>query len=164
MTEVFHEAAKHRGTSIVEILTNCVIFNNKIHGLITSRETKQDNQIFLHAGEPMIFGKENNKGLVLRGRSLEVVTIGEEGITEKDILVHDPYERDPGLHIMLCEMKPPEFPAALGVIRSVKAETFESAVWNSIENEKESSPLKNVDTLIRTGNTWSIGENGANNN
>lgn len=164
MTEVFLEAAKHKGTSIVEILTNCVIFNNKIHGLITSRETKEDNQLFLHAGEPMIFGKDNNKGLVLRGRGLEVVTIGENGVTEKDILIHDPYELDPGLHTMLCEMKPPEFPAALGVIRSVKTETFETAVWNSIEHEKKVSPLKNVDDLIRTGNTWTIGENGTNNN
>lgn len=164
MTEVFLEAARHRGTSVVEILANCVIFNNKIHGLITSRETKVENQLYLHAGEPMIFGAENNKGLILRGTGLEVVTIGENGITEKDILVHDPNEPDPGIHTMLCEMKPPNFPAALGVIRSVKAETFEAAVWNSIEYEKGSSPLKKVDDLLRTGNTWTIGEKGTNNN
>jgi len=160
MTEVFLEAAKHRGTSIVEILANCVIFNNKIHGLITARETKEDSQIFLHAGEPMVYGKEQNKGLVLTSSGLEVVTIGENGVTLDDILVHDPYKVDPGVHIMLCEMKPPEFPAALGVIRSVKAETLESAVWNSIEYEKSTSPLKSVDDLLRTGNTWIIGENG----
>ena len=160
MTEVFLEAAKHRGTSIVEILANCVIFNNKIHGLITARETKEDSQIFLHAGEPMVFGKEQNKGLVLTSSGLEVVTIGENGATLDDILVHDPYKADPGVHIMLCEMKPPEFPAALGVIRSVKADTLESLVWNSIEHEKRTSPLKKVDDLLRTGNTWTIGENG----
>ncbi len=160
MTEVFLEAAKHRGTSIVEILANCVIFNNKIHGLITARETKEDSQIFLHADKPMIFGKEQNKGLVLTSSGLEVVTIGENGVTLDDILVHDPYKADPGVHIMLCEMKPPEFPAALGVIRSVKAETLESLVWNSIEHEKRTSPLKSVDDLLRTGNTWIIGENG----
>jgi len=160
MTEVFLEAAKHRGTSIVEILANCVIFNNKIHGLITARETKEDSQIFLHAGEPMVYGKEQNKGLVLTSSGLEVVTIDENGVTLDDILVHDPYKVDPGVHIMLCEMKPPEFPAALGVIRSVKTETLESAVWNSIEYEKSASPLKSVDELLRTGNTWIIGENG----
>ncbi len=71
---------------------------------------------------------------------------------------------DPGIHTMLCEMKPPHFPAALGVIRSVSAETFETAVWNSIEYEKSTSPLKNVDDLLRAGNTWTIGENGTNNN
>ncbi len=129
MTEVFMAAAKHRGTSIVEILANCVIFNNKIHGLVTSRETKEDNQLFLHAGQPMIFGKERNKGIILKGTGLKVVTIGEDGITEKDILIHDPYESDPGIHTMLCDMKVPDFPMALGVIRSVEAETFEAAVW-----------------------------------
>lgn len=156
MTEVFLEAAKYKGASIVEILANCVIFNNKIHGLITSRETKEDNQLFLHAGERMIYGKEKNKGLVLHGTGLEVVTIGENGITEEDVLIHDPFEVDPGIHIMLCEMRAPDYPTALGVIRSVKAETLEEAVWNSVEHEKKTSPLKSVDDLLRSGNTWEI--------
>jgi 2-oxoglutarate ferredoxin oxidoreductase subunit beta len=156
MTEVFREAAKHKGASIVEILANCVIFNNKIHGLITSRETKDDSQIYLKAGEKMIYGSDNNKGLVLRGTSLEPVVIGENGITEDDILVHDPYEPNPGIHMMLCEMRPPHFPAALGVIRSVAAETLEEAIWNSVEHEKKTSKLKCVDDLLVSGNTWTI--------
>jgi len=156
MTEVFLEAAKYKGASIIEILANCVIFNNKVHGLITSRETKEDNQLFLHAGKRMIFGKEKNKGLMLHGTGLKPVTIGENGITEEDILIHDPYEVDPGIHIMLCEMRAPDFPVALGVIRAVKTESFEEAVWNSIAHEKEVSPLKSVDDLLRSGNTWTI--------
>jgi len=158
MTEVFMEAARHHGTSIVEVLQNCVIFNNKIHSLITSRETKEDNQVYLKDGEPMIFGKEKNKGLMLGDKGLEVVTLGENGITEKDLLVHNPHEEDTGIHTMLCKMKPPEFPAALGVIRSVKSETLEDAIWNSIKHEKKTSTLKSVDDLIRTGNTWVIDE------
>ena len=154
MTKVFTEAAKHKGTSVVEILENCVIFNNKIHGLITSRETKDDNQLFLEAGKPMIFGKEKDKGIVLRDTHLEVVKIGENGISEEDLLVHDPYSVDSGIHVMLSSMMPPEFPAALGVIRSVKSETFEDAVWASIKYEKKNSKLKSVDDLLRTGNTW----------
>lgn len=156
MTEVFLEAAKHRGASIVEILANCVIFNNKIHGLITSRETKDDNQIYLKAGEKMLYGAENNKGLVLHGTTLEPVVIGENGVTEDDILVHDPYQANPGIHTMLCEMRPPKFPTALGVIRSVAAETLEEAVWNSVEREKKTSKLKSVDDLLVSGNTWTI--------
>lgn len=156
MTQVFAEAAKHKGTSIVEILANCVIFNNKIHGLITARDTKDDNQIFLEEGKPMIFGKDNEKGIVLNGSQLEVVTIGENGITEDDLLVHNPTNEDSGIHIMLANMAPPEFPAALGVIRSVKAPTLEESVWESVEHEKEVSPYKNVDDLLRSGNTWNI--------
>lgn len=156
MSEVFTEAAKHKGTSIVEILANCVIFNNKIHGLITGRETKNDNQIFLEAGKPMIFRKERDKGLVLRGTRLEVVTIGENGIAEDDILVHDPTTPDPGIHMMLANMKAPDFPVALGVIRSVKSQPLEEAIWASVEHEKQVSPLKSVDDLLHTGNTWEI--------
>ena len=154
MTQVFTEAAKHKGTSIVEILENCVIFNNKIHALITSRETKDENQLFLEAGKPMIFGKEKDKGIVLRGTHLEVVKIGENGISEEDILIHDPYSVNSGIHVMLSSMMPPEFPAALGVIRSVKSETFEDAVWKTIKYEKKNSKLKSVDDLLHTGNTW----------
>jgi len=154
MTQVFTEAEKHKGTSVVEILENCVIFNNQIHALITSRDTKDDNQLFLEAGKPMLFGKENDKGIVLRGTNLVVVKLGEDGITEKDILVHDPYTEDSGIHVMLASMMPPAFPAALGVIRSVKSSTFEELVWDSVEQAKKSSKLKNVDELLHTGNTW----------
>ncbi|MEJ2595000.1 MAG: 2-oxoacid:ferredoxin oxidoreductase subunit beta [bacterium] len=156
MTEVFMEAAKFKGASIVEILANCIIFNNKIHGLITSRETKDDNQIYLKAGERMIYGKEKNKGLVLRGTRLETVVIGENGITEEDILIHDPYEPNPGIQFMLCEMRPPKFPAALGVIRSVVSNTLEEDIWASVEHEKENSHMKSVDDLLSSGNTWTI--------
>jgi 2-oxoglutarate ferredoxin oxidoreductase subunit beta len=156
MTEVFTEAEKHKGASIVEILANCVIFNNKIHGLITGRETKNDNQIFLEADKPMIFRKERDKGLILNGTRLEVVTIGENGITEDDLLVHDPTTEDPGIHMMLANMAAPEFPVALGVIRSVKSVPFEKAVWASVAHEKEVSPLKSVDDLLHTGNTWEV--------
>ncbi len=156
MQKIFLEAALHHGTSLVEILQNCVIFNNKIHALITGKEVKNDNQIILEAGKPMIFGKEKEKGIILEGTRLKVVKIGVNGITEKDLLVHDPTTEDTGIHMMLVSMTPPEFPAALGVIRSVKAETLEESIWNTIEYEKKASPLKSVDDLLNSGNTWEI--------
>jgi 2-oxoglutarate ferredoxin oxidoreductase subunit beta len=156
MQKVFIEAAMFKGASIVEILANCVIFNNKTHNLITGRDTKDDNQLILEAGKPMIFGKEKNKGIVLEGNHLKVVTIGENGVTEDDILVHDPARQDSGIHMMLASMNPPEFPAALGVIRAVPDETLDQAIWNAVEHEKEVSPYKNVDDLLNSGNTWEI--------
>jgi 2-oxoglutarate ferredoxin oxidoreductase subunit beta len=156
MQKVFLEAASFKGASIVEILANCVIFNNKIHSDITGKDTKDDNQLHLEAGKPMIFGKEKNKGIVLEGTRLKVVTIGEDGITEDDILVHDPTTEDSGIHMMLASMSTPEFPVALGVIRAVPSETVDQAVWNSVAHEKEVSPYKNVDDLLNSGNTWEI--------
>jgi 2-oxoglutarate ferredoxin oxidoreductase subunit beta len=156
MTAVFMEAAKHKGTSLVEIMQNCVIFFNKAHELITSRDTRDNNQLYIEHGKPLIFGKEKNKGIVLKGTRLEVVTLGENGVTEADILVHDQFEKDPGVHMMIARMMPPEFPVALGVIRSVAAETFEQSMMDSIAYEKEHSSIKTVDEMLNSGGTWTI--------
>ena len=82
MREVLLQAAKHKGTSVIEVLQNCVIFNNQIHAEITGKEVRDDHQIYLEHRKPMIFGKESDKGLMLRNNRLEVVTIGQNGITE----------------------------------------------------------------------------------
>ncbi len=156
MSKIFKEAAEFRGASIVEILANCIIFQNKIHSLITSKETKEQNQLILEHGKPMLFGKDNEKGIVLEGTRLKVVELGKDGVTVDDILVHDKTTVDPGIHMMLASMAPPEFPAAIGVIRAVKTETLEESVWNSVEHEKKTSPIKTVDDLLNSGNTWDI--------
>jgi 2-oxoglutarate ferredoxin oxidoreductase subunit beta len=156
MTAVFMKAAQHKGTSVVEILQNCVIFANKTHELITSRETRDENQLFVEAGKPLIFGKEKNKGIIFRGTHLEVVTIGENGITENDLLVHDPTTEDAAVHTMLATMMPPEFPVALGVIRSVPVETFDQAMMDSIATEQANSTIKTMDDLLNSGQTWTV--------
>ncbi len=156
MTAVFMKAAQHKGTSVVEILQNCVIFANKTHELITSRETRDENQLFVEAGKPLIFGKEKNKGIIFRGTHLEVVTIGENGITENDLLVHDPTTEDAAVHTMLATMMPPEFPVALGVIRSVPVETFDQAMMDSIAREQANSTIKTMDDLLNSGQTWTV--------
>jgi len=86
MTETFIEADKFKGASVVEVLQNCVIYNDKTHAWITDKEHKEDRQLYLKHGEKMIFGKEKNKGIVLDHGHLKVVTIGENGFTEDDIL------------------------------------------------------------------------------
>jgi 2-oxoglutarate ferredoxin oxidoreductase subunit beta len=156
MTEVMFEAARHDGTSVIEILQNCVIFADKTHDSITGKEVRDDRQIVLRNGFPMIFGKEKNKGIRLNGTRLEVVTIGEKGITEKDILVHDMYERDPGIHLMLAKMSYPNFPVALGVIRSANYPTYDDLVMEQIDYAKAHSNIKNVDDLLNSGETWEI--------
>ncbi|MFC1734116.1 2-oxoacid:ferredoxin oxidoreductase subunit beta [candidate division KSB1 bacterium] len=156
MTEIMFAAAKHKGTSIVEILQNCVIYADKTHALITSRETRDDYQVFVRDGKPMLFGKEKEKGLRLNGFNLEIVKLGENGITEADILVHNEKEQNPVIHLLLARMRPPEFPMAVGVIRAVICESYEEEMVNLIEYEKKRSPIKNVDDLLNSGNTWEI--------
>jgi len=156
MTEVMLEASQHKGTSLIEIMQNCVIFNDKTHAAFTSRETRDDMQIKLVHGEPMIFGKEKDKGIILKGTKLEVVKIGENGITEKDLLVHDKYQWESGIHILLSTMSPPHYPIAMGIIRSISDFTYDSKMEEMIETEKEQSPIKTMDDLLNSGKTWEI--------
>ncbi len=156
MQKIFTEAEEHRGTSLIEILQNCVIFNDKTFAAITGKEVKQNAQLILEDGKPMLFGTEKNKGIVLNGFKLEVVTVGENNVTEDDILIHDAKEQDETLHAMLARMRPPEFPAALGIIRAVRRSTFNEGLLNQLEYERENAKFKTVDELLRSGETWTV--------
>ena len=153
MTQVFIEAEKFKGTSLVEILQNCVIFNDGCYTKYTDKAVKDDKQIHLEHGKPMIFGKERDKGLVLNGLKLEVVTLGENGITEADILVHDAKEPDITLHSMLVRM---EYPLATGVIRSVEEPSFGERERALVDRVTESSKFKSVDDLFFSGETYEV--------
>jgi 2-oxoglutarate ferredoxin oxidoreductase subunit beta len=149
-------AARHKGTSIVECLVNCIIFNDGAHGYLSEKASREDRIVVLEHGKKMIFGKEKNKGLVLDGLKLKVVTIGEDGITEDDILTHDAETSDPTLHLMLVRMQAPEFPIAIGVIRDVPAETFDHAISNQIAQEQAKSKVKCFDDLLETLEQWEV--------
>jgi 2-oxoglutarate/2-oxoacid ferredoxin oxidoreductase subunit beta len=156
MTDVMFEAARHDGTSVIEVLQNCVIFNEGAFTPITSKDLRAINQIYLKNGEPMKFGENNEKGIKLGHNGLEVVTIGENGITEDDLLVHDQYSQDPGIHLMLAKMQPPYYPVAMGVIRSAMFPTYDDLVEEQIKFAKANSPIKNVDDLLNSGDTWEM--------
>lgn len=158
MTQIVVDSAKHKGTSLIEILQNCVIFNDKIHGSITEKATADDTQLHLVHGEPMIFGAEKNKGIRLNGLELEVVTIGKDGIKESDILIHDAHTDSKVLHQMLIRMQGPEFPTALGIIRAVEAASYDELVADQIEEAKKVNKISSLDELLASGNTWHIGE------
>ena len=149
-------AAVHNGTSVMEMLTNCVIFNNGAHAEISDRAYREDRTIVLRHGEKMVFGRNRDKGLVLDGLKLKVVTIGEKGITMDDILTHDAHSDNIGIHMMLADMKYPEYPVALGVIRDVKDITYDAAVRMQVEQVTEKSKIHCVDDLLRSGSTWEV--------
>jgi len=155
-TKIFKEAAQHDGTSVVEVYQNCVIYSDKVHEEIIGREHRDERTIVLEHGKPMVFGANSDKGLVLDGLKLKVVTLGEDGYDESKILVHDAHEENPGLHMMLANMTIPEFPVAFGVIRSVKSATYDDQMEEQIIAVKEKSPIKNMDDLLNSGSTWDI--------
>lgn len=154
--EVLTEAARHDGTSVVVVQQNCVIFNDNTHADITEKEHRTDRTIVLRHGEKMVFGKNSDKGLVMNGHQLKVVTIGEDGYTLDDVLTHDAQNPNPGIHMMLTNMAYPEFPFALGVIRAVKAPTYDDNVKNQVLDVKENAKITCVDDLLASGETYKL--------
>lgn len=154
--EVFEEAAKHQGTSVVEVLQNCIIFNDGVHAEISDPKMREERQIFLKHGEPMIFGNQKDKGLIFDRAILKVATIGENGITREDILVHDVTEPNGYVHQQLIGMKLPDFPVAMGVIRAVPAPVYDQMMEVQIENVQKNSKIKSIDDLLSSGNTWVV--------
>lgn len=153
MQQIFEEVASHKGTSVVEIMQNCVIFNDKVFSDYTAKDNRLDTIITIEHGKPMLFGAENNKGLVLNGFKLEIVTIGENGVKEEDILVHDAHENDSTLHMMLAKL---QMPIVNGVIRSVKEDTYEIKMKRQVEETEKTSKYKSVNDLFTAGETWEI--------
>ena len=155
-TDVMIEAEKFRGTSVVEVLQNCVIFNDGCFKHITSKENRDDAQLWLEHGKPMLFGQNNEKGLVMDGFQLKVVKIGENGITADDILVHDAHCESSYLHMALIEMEAPAFPVAFGVIRAVSAPTYDAMTEEQIRNVQAKTNIKCMDDLLFSGEIWEV--------
>ena len=150
-------AAQHDGFSITEVLQNCVIFNDGAHAAFAKdKTTRAEHTIVLRDGEKMLFGANKEKGIVLDGFRLKVVTVGEDGYTIDDVLTHDSKEPTTYIHNALAAMKYPDFPVALGVIRDVDEPTYNREVARQVAEVQEKSKIKCMDDLLNSGETWTI--------
>lgn len=154
--EVMVAAARHKGTSVVEILQNCVIFNNGIHNAITDRAVRADRTIHLVHGQKMIFGANGDKGLVRDGFLLKAVTIGQDGYTMDDVLVHDAHTPSNFLHQQLAMMDGMTLPLAVGVIRDVESPSYETAVSQQVDEVKAAHGFTCLRDMILAGDTWEV--------
>ena len=155
MPDLLKRARAHQGTSFVEILQNCIVYNDKVHGEITDRDRAEEAQIHVSHGEPLIFGKNRDKGLRLNPKSLdlEVVVLGGD-IGEDDLLRHDETNRNrAGL---LARLAPPHFPVALGVIYCDPAPSYDRLVEDQMAELSRSGAKTDVAQLLRAGHTWSV--------
>lgn len=154
---VMEAAARHKGTSVVEILQNCVIFNNGIHSAITDKEHRAERTILLRQGEKMLFGKDKEFGLVADGFNLKAVRVdGSEGYTLEDVLVHDATTESNYLHQALAMMDGNTLPLALGVIRDVDAPTYNDALEEQTSKVKAQHGFSTLREMVLAGDTWTV--------
>ncbi len=151
---ILKRARAFRGAAFVEILQNCIVYNDGAYAHITDRDVAPEAQIHVEHGKPLLFGKDLNHGLRLSadGLGLEIVTIGENGVTEDDILVHDETNRT--LATELAAMEPPAFPMALGVLYCVPAPSYGELVHEQVKEERRTR--EDFKALLRSGATWTV--------
>ena len=154
--EVLVAAASHKGASVVEVLQNCVIFNNGIHNYITDREFRAERTIHLRHGEKMLFGKDNGRGLVQDGFLLKAVELGKDGYTIDDVLVHDAHCTSNFLHQQLAMMDGYDLPLAVGVIRDVQSPVYNEEIDAQVMKVKVSKGFNTLRDMILAGETWEV--------
>jgi len=156
MQGTLEAAGKHHGASFVEVLQNCNIFNDGAWREFTDREFRDDRMLVLEHGKPLIYGKERNKGIRLRGLHPEIVTIGEDGVTEADLVVHDQYAEDPYLALILSRMFWPEFPVPVGILRQVERPTYSELIDDQIARAIAKSGPGDLRKALQAGETWTV--------
>ena len=155
--EILKAAYQHKGASVCEILQHCVIFNNGAYDDVYNKDGRAKRAIYVQHGKPLVFGENNEFGLVQEGFGLKIVEIGKDGITMDDILVHDAHCQDNTLQLKLALMGDGDgFPVALGVIRDVEAPTYNDAVEAQIEEVKAKKPYHNFAELLETNDIWEV--------
>jgi len=153
---IVEAAAKHKGISFIEVYQNCNIFNDGAFDSFAERTVRSDRVLYLEHGKPMVFGKNREKGIRMNGALPEVVTIGENGVTENDLLVHDIHLNDPSVALMLARMEQPEFPQPVGIFRAIDRPTYEDMMVDQIEASVAKTGPGSLEKLINSGDTWIV--------
>jgi 2-oxoglutarate/2-oxoacid ferredoxin oxidoreductase subunit beta len=153
---VLARAAQHKGTAFVEILQNCVVFNDGAYDSLTDKQTRADARIVLEHGQPLVFGKDRQRGIRLNGLSPEVVELGN-GISEADLMVHDEAANSSALAFLLAQMEAPEFPVPLGVFRALDMPTYQERNAEQAEQARQAKGNGKLASLLNSGDTWTIG-------
>ena len=157
LPQVLEAAQRHQGTSFVEILQNCIVYNDKVFAPITDKVRAPDAQIHVVHGVPLTFGRDNAKGLRIKPGSLEleVIDLTDGRFGPEDCLVHDQTNRT--LAGLLAAQEPPDFPVALGVLYCDPGAVFDPrAGAPEPATRLANSERDDLAALLRNGHTWSV--------
>ncbi len=157
LQEMLLRAGEHKGTAFLEVYQNCVIFNDGVYNEYTDKETKADNIIKLEQGEPLLFGKNFDKGIKIDGFNPVVVDLNDGVHTMEDLLVHDEFDESPVRSFIYSHMTDhPELPTPIGVFRQCKRETYDEAVTRQIDDITAKKGEGSLEDLLFSGNTWEV--------
>ncbi len=151
--ETLKRAHQHRGASFIEILQNCNIFNDAAFNDVSDKGIKADHQLVLEHGKSLIFGKNRDKGIRMNGMRPEVVTLGQGGVSETDLVVHD--ETNLALAFMLANFDAP-LPTPVGVFYATSRPTYDGAMNQQLADAKAKQGAGDLEELLKRGDTWTV--------
>lgn len=155
MDTIVKRAMAHRGTSFVEVYQDCNIFNHKAWFYASQKDTMPENTIKVEHGKPLIFGTDRNKGIRFNNGRPQIVLIGENGVSESDLIVHD--ETDMFLANMYAQMIHPEFPEPMGILHADPTKpTYNDLLYKQLEEAKQIPNQPDLQALITGNESWEV--------
>jgi 2-oxoglutarate/2-oxoacid ferredoxin oxidoreductase subunit beta len=149
-------AARHKGTSFVEIRQNCIVFNESALDSYRDPALREDHWVYLQPGQPIRFGPQGCKGLVLHGRQPRIVSLGEGGFGEADLLVHDPQGASRAQAYLLAGLRPPDFPTPLGIFHQLQKPTYDELLMKQQGDAIAAHGQGDLSRLFGAGTTWLV--------
>ena len=152
LSPVLKAAREFKGAAFVEIFQNCIVYNKDRFEDFVAKKTAADTQLHVEHGKPLLFAK-GTKGLKLNHQTLtlEIVNVGDDGVPETDILVHDETNRT--IAQLLINLPMADFPMPLGVIyREPDAPSFDDAFWKA--HSTQGKRTGKVADALRNASVW----------
>ncbi|MFC2074819.1 2-oxoacid:ferredoxin oxidoreductase subunit beta [Bdellovibrionota bacterium] len=155
MKEVLEAAAKHKGSAMIEVLVNCVIFHDGVYEYVTDKEHKAERTIWLRHGEPVVFGKNQEKGLILHGQNLQVVDLVKDKVDRSELIIHDTHT-ERFLSYLLSALEFPKDPFPFGIFRQVSRPTFGEILRKQGEEVVAKVGKGDIKKLLHSSETWEV--------
>jgi 2-oxoglutarate ferredoxin oxidoreductase subunit beta len=154
LTDVLARAAAHRGSAFVQIYQNCKIFNDGVFEYATDKGDKADTLLYLEHGQPLVWGKDQNRGLALNGLKLEEVDATQQ---RARVLVHDEQADDPSLACLLGRLAFPDYPECVGVFRAIERPTHHEILASQrAEARQQAGGVPDLEQLLAGEETWDV--------
>jgi 2-oxoglutarate ferredoxin oxidoreductase subunit beta len=130
LTEVLSAAARHRGTSLVEIYQNCPIFNDGAFDVLRDAEESQARLVRLQHGQPVRVGDRE--------------------------WIHDVHDEDPSRAFEISRLDDPSMQhVPIGIFRQVSRPTYDDEARRQVSQATHTPG--DLAALLRGNDPWSVG-------
>ncbi len=158
LQQILKRAHGHKGTSFVEILQNCPVYNDDEFIEVEDRKSRVEAALVLEDGQPLVWGPEGNRrGVRIEDGVPSIVEVGEgEEPGAKGIAIHYERHETPAYAFALASLQRPAFPVPIGVFRAVESPTYETLLQAQVDSAIEERGRGDLDALLRSGDTWTV--------